>query len=118
MKTKNYQNFIGQYLNLCLIAKKLDKELCETLNILYNDFLVLDLVAKSICTQKQIAANLVLSQAAISKIIFRLSKNKLVSLSDSVSDRRANVVNLTELGTKKHSLAANLVGEIVNNHIN
>jgi DNA-binding MarR family transcriptional regulator len=118
MKIKNCQDFIGQYLSLCLITKKLDKELRETLNISYNDFLVLDLAVKSVHTQKQIAAALILSQAAISKIIFKLLKDKLISLSDPVGDRRSNLVNLTELGTKKHSLATNLAGEIVNNHIN
>lgn len=118
MKISSSRNFVDQYLLLCRVAKKLDIELRETLSISYNDYLVLTLAAGSVCTQKQISDSAVLSQAAISKIIFRLSEAKLASLADHGDDRRSNIVELTALGKKKLQLATNLADEIVNNYIN
>jgi DNA-binding MarR family transcriptional regulator len=117
MKSNNCRDFTDQYLQLCSIAKKLDDQLRETLNISYNDFLVLDLAAKSVRTQKQIAQTTSLSQAGVSKIIFKLSGEKLISLVDQEKDRRCNIVVITELGIRKLRLATSLADEIVNNHI-
>lgn len=117
MKIFSCRDFVDQYLLLCRVAKKLDVEFRETLNISYNDYLVLALASGTVCTQKQISDSAVLSQAAISKIVFRMSEAKLVSLVDHGGDRRSNIVELTDLGQKKLRLAANLADEIVNNHI-
>lgn len=118
MKFLRCRDFVDQYLLLCRVGKKLDVEFRETLGISYNDYLVLALAAGTVCTQKQISDLAVLSQAAISKIVFRMSEAKLVSLADHGDDRRSNIIELTDLGKKKLHLAANLADEIVNNYIN
>jgi len=107
--SESSQSFVEKYLRLREKINELNSELENTLGLSWNDFLVLKLAKSTPLTQKQLAAKTGLSQAGVSKIVFRLLTLKLIEINILDIDRRANIILLTAIGDKKLDLADRVV---------
>jgi DNA-binding MarR family transcriptional regulator len=90
------------------IACDLDRRLQEDHGLSMSEFETLDRLAEADCEKRrvqEIAADMYLSQSALSRTVARLEKHGLVQRGLCEADRRGVFVELTEAGRRRHAEA-------------
>ena len=112
VQNKQSDNFVDLFLKIQRAARELDRSINQALGISINEYLLLEVISETPMSQKQIAEDLTLSEASISKIVYSLEKNELVGRASAGKDRRQNLINLTDPGRQKLNLARVVVKSI------
>ncbi|WP_131735892.1 MarR family winged helix-turn-helix transcriptional regulator [Actinomadura roseirufa] len=90
------------------VACDLDRKLQDAHGLTMSEFETLDRLVErdcDSCRMQEIAADMYLSQSALSRTVARLEKNGLVQRVLCESDRRGVVVQLTDAGRRCHAEA-------------
>lgn len=90
------------------VACNLDRALQETHGLSMSEYETLDRLVEANCEQRRmqdIAADMYLSQSALSRTVARLEKHGLVERAICQDDRRGVFVRLTEEGRDRHTAA-------------
>ncbi|WP_026414133.1 MarR family winged helix-turn-helix transcriptional regulator [Actinomadura oligospora] len=91
------------------VACALDRALHDAHGLTMSEFETLERLVEAGCEQRrvqEIAAEMYLSQSALSRTIARLEKNGLVVRGMCESDRRGVFVTLTDEGRSRHAAAS------------
>ncbi|MFC6879690.1 MULTISPECIES: MarR family winged helix-turn-helix transcriptional regulator [Actinomadura] len=102
------------------IACDLDRELHDAHGLSMSEFEALDRLVQSDCEQRrmqELAADMYLSQSALSRTVARLEKHGLVTRGLCESDRRGVFVNITEAGRTLHGEARKTHRTILARHL-
>ncbi|MBA8954167.1 MarR family winged helix-turn-helix transcriptional regulator [Actinomadura namibiensis] len=109
---KSEAELIGQWRSLLTsyntVACRLDRALQDEHGLTMSEFETLDrLVAneRDKCRMQEIAADMYLSQSALSRTVARLEKDGLVERALCEVDRRGVIVVVTEAGRRRHAEA-------------
>lgn len=102
------------------VASHLERELQELHGLSLSDFETLDRLSNrdsDKCRMQQLAADMYLSQSALSRTVARLEKAGLVSRSLCQDDRRGVFVDLTEAGRQRHLEASKTHLDVLGEHL-
>jgi len=102
------------------IACDLDRALQDAHGLTMSEFETLDRLVEADCEQRrmqEIAANMYLSQSALSRTVARLEKHGLVQRGLCESDRRGVFVAVTEDGRRRHAAASKTHLRILAEHL-
>ncbi|MFF5231508.1 MarR family winged helix-turn-helix transcriptional regulator [Dactylosporangium sp. NPDC000521] len=90
------------------VASHLERALSETHGLSMSEFEILDRLVAQQCEKRRmqdLAADMYLSQSALSRAVARLEKSGLVSRALCEADRRGVFVTLTAEGLRRHTAA-------------
>jgi DNA-binding MarR family transcriptional regulator len=90
------------------VAGHLERSLSERHGLTLSEFEIIDRLSTGNCEQRRmqdLAADMYLSQSALSRAVARLEKHGLVARALCEADRRGVFVNLTEDGLARHAAA-------------
>lgn len=90
------------------VAGHLERALQEHHGLTLSEFEILDRLVAQDCEKRRmqdLAADMYLSQSALSRAVARLERNGLVARALCEADRRGVFVNLTEAGLARHTQA-------------
>jgi DNA-binding MarR family transcriptional regulator len=90
------------------LAGHLERALSDEHGLTLSEFEILDRLVAQDCEKRRmqdLAADMYLSQSALSRAVARLEKTGLVARALCDSDRRGVFVNLTEEGLARHTAA-------------
>ncbi|WP_344502707.1 MarR family winged helix-turn-helix transcriptional regulator [Dactylosporangium maewongense] len=90
------------------VASHLERALSETHGLSMSEFEILDRLVAQQCEKRRmqdLAADMYLSQSALSRAVARLEKSGLVSRALCEADRRGVFVTLTSEGLHRHTAA-------------
>ncbi|MBT2207567.1 MarR family transcriptional regulator [Actinomadura sp. NEAU-AAG7] len=102
------------------VACDLDRTLHEAHGLTMSEFETLDRLVESDCEKhrmQEIAAEMYLSQSALSRTVARLEKQGLVQRGLCESDRRGVFVVVTEAGRQCHAKARKTHLEVLAKHL-
>src|SRR3982750_2249214 len=90
------------------VAINLERALSDAHGLTMSEFEILDRLVAQQCEKRrmqELAADMYLSQSALSRAVARLEKHGLVARALCEADRRGVFVNLTEDGLARHAAA-------------
>src|SRR5437868_3155487 len=102
------------------IACDLDRTLHDAHGLTMSEFEALDRLVEADCEKRrmqELAADMYLSQSALSRTVARLEKNGLVKRGLCESDRRGVFVEVTEAGRQCHAQASKTHLDILAKHL-
>ncbi|QXJ23473.1 MarR family transcriptional regulator [Actinomadura graeca] len=102
------------------VACDLDRTLQEAHGLTMSEFEALDRLVEADCDKRrmqELAADMYLSQSALSRTVARLEKNGLVQRGLCESDRRGVFVSVTEAGRHRHAEARMTHSDILAKHL-
>ncbi|WP_432988169.1 MarR family winged helix-turn-helix transcriptional regulator [Dactylosporangium sp. CA-233914] len=102
------------------IAGHLERALSERHGLTLSEFEILDRLVAQDCEKRRmqdLAADMYLSQSALSRAVARLEKHGLVARALCEADRRGVFVNLTEEGLTRHTAARRTHLSILAEHL-
>ncbi|QFG27103.1 MarR family transcriptional regulator [Actinomadura sp. WMMB 499] len=102
------------------VACSLDRALQEAHGLTMSEYETLDRLVEANCEKRRmqdIAADMYLSQSALSRTVARLEKHGLVERAICQDDRRGVFVRLTEAGRERHAAARGSHLKILAEHL-
>lgn len=102
------------------VACSLDRGLQDAHGISMSEYETLDRLVEADCVKRRmqdIAADMYLSQSALSRTVARLEKHGLVERTLCQDDRRGVFVRLTETGRERHTAARETHLKILADHL-
>jgi DNA-binding MarR family transcriptional regulator len=103
------------------VALHLERALQDGHGLTVSDFETLDRLTTNECDKRrmqELAADMYLSQSALSRTVARLEKSGLVARSLCVDDRRGVFVELTDAGRQRHAEARATHLAVLAEHLN
>jgi DNA-binding MarR family transcriptional regulator len=102
------------------VAGPLERALQESHGLTLSDFETLDRLTSADCDKRrmqELAADMYLSQSALSRTVARLEKSGLVERTHCQDDRRGVFVELTSAGLTKHTEARETQLQVLTEHL-
>ena len=102
------------------VASHLERALQDGHDLTMGEFETLDRLIGAECGDRrmqELAADMYLSQSALSRTVARLEKSGLVTRSLCEDDRRGEFVRVTDAGLKRHTEARKTHGAVLAEHL-